>query len=714
VALFPALWAVRGGGVRRGALLGLVFGIAYFGVLMSWLLPITGLGWFVLVAGQALFTSLVFAFTASIWRDEAPIRSALGFGAGWAAVEWIRGAWPLGGFTWGGLGYSQHDNPLLLPLASIVGVWGISMVVAAFNALLLAASLRVRIARIGAGRIVATAALLSVGPGLIPLPGPDGSPVDVAVVQGNVPKFVAVESRIIEDRIVTENHAAQHLRLAADPPELAVWPENAVDRDPTRDPELRPLVTGAIRSVGSYTLVGAITERADGRLLNEDLLYTPEAQVVGRYTKNHLVPYGEYVPFRRYLSWIRALEQVPRDLVAGEGPGVFDIPAGRFAAVICFENAFPDLVRRFVARDAGFLVVSTNNATFLRTPASAQHVVMSELRAVENGRWVVHAAISGISAIIDHRGRVMGETALFKPALLRADIPQGSVRTIFSRIGGWVPLLFFIGAVGAFITPRRERRVQTSSPPSDPRVAVVLPTYNERDNIEEVLRRLLAVGERLDVIVVDDSSPDGTGDLVREVAAGSGRVTLVERPGKQGLASAYRDGFRGALDAGYDLVVEMDSDLSHRPEDLPGLLDGARRHDLTVGSRYVRGGAIRNWSLSRRILSRGGNVYARLILGHRVSDSTSGYRVFRPELLRELLDQGIASEGYGFQIELAYRAWQGGFSVGEVPITFEERRAGTSKLSRGIVVEALWRVFLWGLRDRLFRRRGRHPSHSKA
>ena len=247
------------------------------------------------------------------------------------------------------------------------------------------------------------------------------------------------------------------------------------------------------------------------------------------------------------------------------------------------------------------------------------------------------------------------------------------------------------------------------------KATVCLPTYNERDNIEEVLRRLLAVGERIDVIVVDDSSPDGTGEIVREhAAARDGRVTLVERPGKQGLASAYRDGFRRALDAGYDLVVEMDSDLSHRPEDLPRLLEGARHHDLVVGSRYIKGGEIQNWSLSRRILSRGGNLYARVILGHRVKDSTSGYRVFRPDVLVELLDQGIVSEGYGFQIELAYRAWQTGFSVGEVPITFEERRAGTSKLSRGIVVEALWRVLLWGIRDRFLRRGSTKPSKTRA
>jgi apolipoprotein N-acyltransferase len=715
IALVPLLWAIRGARARRGAVLGLIFGLVYFGVLLSWLIPITRLGWFVLVAVQAGYMALLLAFTAAVWREESPVRSSFAIAAGWAAVEWLRGLWPVGGFTWGGLGYTQHDNPLLLPLASIAGVWGISFVVASANALVLAAGVRFRREPLFATRIIAMAAVAVFLPVLVPIPAPEGPAVDVAVVQGNVPKFVAVGSRIIEDRIVAENHARQHVRLVSDPPDLAVWPENAIDRDPTRDPELGPLVTEPIRAVGAYTLVGAVTETDDGRLFNQDLLYTPDARPVARYTKNHLVPYGEYVPFRRYLSWIKALEQVPRDMTPGERPGLFDIPKGRFAAVICFENAFPDLVRRFLARNAGFLVVSTNNATFLRSPASAQHVVMSELRAVENGRWVVHAAISGISAIVDHRGRVVGETALFKPAILRADIPQGKARTVFNVIGGWIPVMFFVGALGGFMAARRRKRLETSPSPDDPRVAVVLPTYNERDNVEEVLRRLLAVGERIDVIVVDDSSPDGTGELVRKhPATQEGRVALMERPGKQGLASAYRDGFRRALDSGYDLVVEMDSDLSHRPEDLPRLLEGARHFDLTVGSRYIKGGAIQNWSLSRRILSRGGNIYARIILGHRVKDSTSGYRAFRPEVLVHLLERGIASEGYGFQIELAYRAWQAGFSVGEVPITFEDRKAGTSKLSRGIVIEALWRVLQWGIRDRFLRRSSKNSTATRS
>jgi apolipoprotein N-acyltransferase len=714
VALAPLLWALRGARARRGALLGLVFGLAFYGPLLSWLIPVTGVGYTALVLGVAAFLALFGALVPMVWRDDAPVRTALAVGAAWALVEWFRSVWPFGGWSWVSLGATQHDNPLLLPAASLIGAVGLGFLLATINALVLLAALR------SSGnwrRLVwplAVAVVLAVVPVLVPAPDPDGSPVDVAAVQGNVPVEIGTASRIIEDDIVARNHAELHVGLSDDPPDLAVWPENALDRDPTRDSVLGPQVTSAIRTVGAPTLVGAITETTDGRLLNEDLLYDANGQVVDRYAKNHLLPFGEFVPFRDALDWIPDIDRVRTDLSPGTEPGRFEIPAGRFAGVICFENAFPDLVRDYVTEDTAFLLVSTNNSTFGVSAAPEQHVVLSELRAVESGRWVVHAALSGSSAIISPSGEVMADTPLFEQAVLRATITSAEGTTLFDAIGGWLPAALLLLLAVGYLAPPPVRSRAVAPLPDDHRVAVILPTYNERDTVEEVIDRVLAVSDRIEVKVVDDSSPDGTGEIVRKMADRDPRITLIERPEKGGLASAYLDGFALAIAEGANLIVEMDSDLSHPPEELARLLGGARHHHLTIGSRYVGGGAIRGWSWFRRALSRGGNVYVRMLLGLPVADATSGFRVYRWEAVRELITHRLRSEGYGFQIELAYRAWRRGMAVGEVPITFEERRHGHSKISRAIVAEALWQVLVWAIRDRVLRRRSaardRHPS----
>jgi glycosyltransferase involved in cell wall biosynthesis len=236
------------------------------------------------------------------------------------------------------------------------------------------------------------------------------------------------------------------------------------------------------------------------------------------------------------------------------------------------------------------------------------------------------------------------------------------------------------------------------------RVLVILPTYDERPTIERVLQGVLAAGPNVQALVVDDGSPDGTGAAVREVMAAEPRIRLIERSRKSGLASAYLEGFSTALAEGHDLVVEMDSDLSHDPQQLPGLLAAARDGaDLAIGSRYVPGGSVSNWSWARVALSRGGNVYARLSLGMPINDATSGFRAYRRDLLQRLVAQGVHSDGYGFQVELALRAYRDGWTLREIPITFREREHGRSKISRRIVVEALWLIARWGVRLRFGR-----------
>lgn len=243
-----------------------------------------------------------------------------------------------------------------------------------------------------------------------------------------------------------------------------------------------------------------------------------------------------------------------------------------------------------------------------------------------------------------------------------------------------------------------------STPPDDvtgpARVCVIIPTYNEIANLPTAVAGVRAAVPSADVLIVDDSSPDGTGELADQLAAADQQVHVMHRAGKEGLGAAYLAGFAWGLSAGFDVLVEMDADGSHRAIDLPALLDALENADVVLGSRWVDGGAVVNWPRSREILSRGGNLYTRIALGIPLRDATGGFRAFRAEVLTDLDLESVASQGYCFQVDLAWRAMQRGFRVVEVPITFVERQQGTSKMNRAIVVEALWRVTQWGAAHR--------------
>lgn len=245
-------------------------------------------------------------------------------------------------------------------------------------------------------------------------------------------------------------------------------------------------------------------------------------------------------------------------------------------------------------------------------------------------------------------------------------------------------------------------------------VLVVIPTYNERDNIGKIVKRLHAALPKVHTLVVDDGSPDGTGQLADEMAAADDRVHVLHRTQKAGLGAAYVAGFRWALDHGYEVVVEMDADGSHAPEDLPRLLDALRDADLVLGSRYVPGGSTVNWPWHRQLISRGGNVFSQVALGTSIRDITGGFRAFRAEVLRRLKLDTVASQGYCFQIDLAWRTIELGHRVVEVPITFTERELGESKMSGNIVREALLRVTKWGLRRRYTQLRDLFAPKTKA
>ena len=699
VGLVPLLLLLRERSVPAGFLLGLCFGAGLFGASLYWIALFGVLAWTALVLLSAMSVACAGAVIVLVDRADRAVLGPLAVAAAWTAADWIRGMWPLGGFTWSSLGVSQVGDPALLPLASITGVWGVTFAVVFVNAVI-ARLIERRGRGVVRGAMAAAATCVVVAPVLLPTAQPNGGPVSIAVVQVDV-RVPDDVSPVEEDLVVAQRNADEDRSLAATPdrPDLVVWGEGALEPGALADTRTMSNVRAAIASVGAPTLAGAVVDDPDGTQHTSALAFDGSGTLVDRYDKVHLVPFGEYVPWRSHLSWIGAISQIPVDRTPGERVHTISQPGlAAYGAPICFENAFPSIPRDLVRDGAGFIVVPVNNASYRFTAAAAQHLQMSQMRAVETGRWVVDAAVSGISAFIDPSGSVTSQTALFETTVLRGDVVASSEQTPYVRYGDWLPVASLIVLAAAFATPRRPAgAVAEPEPLARPvRALAILPTYEERDTIERVIRGVLET-PGVDVLVVDDSSPDRTGDVVRTIARAERRVRLLERPARSGLASAYLDGFRVALDEGYDAAIEMDSDLSHDPGELSVLLAAADRFDLVVGSRYIPGGSVTNWSRSRVLLSRAGNAYARAMLGIPIHDATSGYRVYRRRLLEALLERPFAAQGYGFQIELVLRAHRAGFHVGEAPITFREREFGRSKISRAIVVEALWMVTRWGV-----------------
>ena len=712
-ALAVFLSLARRGRARRGAAAGAAFGLVAFAAILSWVSAFGVIAFVPLIVVSASYIAVAGAAVNVLWHGAHPYRSAVAVAAAWTSVEWFRGSWPLGGFTWGMLGSTQLGTPLghALPY---VGAWGVSFLAALAAGLLSIAFDRVSDAGAGAGAGAPARALpplivaLAIGlaPMSLPFATADGRSIEVATIQVDV-RSARPLGPSDEDLAVAAAHAVLHGELAGAPPDLIVWGEGALDPAAARDGATMAAVAETVAEVGVPTLVGAVDRNAAGDEQTSVLLFDGAGERVARYAKTHLVPFGEYVPWRKRLGFIEEIALIPVDRVPGsrtEALRVGDLPP--FGTPICFENAFPDVERAMVLDGAEFLVLTINNASYGMSSASRQHLVMSRVRAIESGRWVVHAAISGITAIIDPAGRVVATRGLFDPGITRATIRASARLTPATRLGDLpAAVAVAISIIALGLPPSRRRTRPSPAPlPSTARTLVILPTYNEAASIAEVLDRLLALPDAIDILVVDDGSPDGTADIVRARAAGDRRIRLRERPGKAGLSSAYLLGFRDGLEGGYDLIVEMDSDLSHRPEELPRILRAARDHaELAIGSRYVAGGGVSNWSRGRLALSRAGNAYVRFLLGLPVRDATSGFRAYRRGLLRDLIERPIRSDGYAFQVELAERSWRLGATIAEVPITFAERAAGASKMSNRIVAEALLLVTAWGIRSRLGR-----------
>jgi dolichol-phosphate mannosyltransferase len=242
------------------------------------------------------------------------------------------------------------------------------------------------------------------------------------------------------------------------------------------------------------------------------------------------------------------------------------------------------------------------------------------------------------------------------------------------------------------------------------RVLVIIPTYDERENIERIITRVRTSVPDAEVLVADDASPDGTGEIADRIAAEDDHVHVLHRAGKEGLGAAYVAGFWWGMERGFDVLVEMDADGSHQPEELPRLLSALEDNDLVIGSRWISGGRVENWPKKREALSRGANTFSRVLLGFDVHDSTGGFRAYRATTLSKIGIDDVTSQGYCFQIDLTLRTVRGGLRVAEVPITFVERTHGASKMSREIMVEAFLKITQWGVQHRLGSLTGRRPS----
>jgi apolipoprotein N-acyltransferase len=438
VAVVPLLWAWRNASPVAAARDGFVFAVAFLGVLMAGLTRTGYTGTVSLIVAAALYYAATGALVAALARRG--LRSPFLTASAWVLLESVRGRWPLGGLAWGELGIALHDVAVARALASLGGVALISFVVVAVNALVLdvvvAAGERRRraflVAAVGltavlAGAVVADAVRFQ--------PHPTGR-IHVALLQADDHRGGVIAEQSADTRL-TDAHFALAERLQGRY-DLIVFPESALADDPEEDPALRRRIVDLARAHDAVVLVNARYQGAAGRLYNANLAYAPDGQLLGVYAKQHLVPFGEYVPLRDQLTFISDLRQIPYDFTAGHRRVLFTAGGHRFGTVICYESAYGLLVRGFVRDGAQALVVTTSDRSYGGSGIAATHVATGQLRAAETGRPLLQAAISGESAVIDADGNLHQHTKLFTKAVVDATVTTTGGDTPFVRFGEWV------------------------------------------------------------------------------------------------------------------------------------------------------------------------------------------------------------------------------------------------------------------------------------
>ena len=449
VGLVPLLWAWRGARPAHAALYGFAYGIAAFGAELTWVRYFGAVALVPFVAALAGTVALTGAIVTALARKG--IASPWITASVWVFMEALFGRWPQGGFAWCNLGISLHDVPAARALASLGGVALVSFVIVAVNSFLLDAVVAVRDRR---PRPILLASAGLVGLLLVTVvadaarfePTVTGK-LHFALLQGDDQELSLAEQTT---QLLTRSHLALADELEG-PYDLIVFPESSLDTDPQTDIALREQIQQIAAEHDSAVLVNARTPGTDGMVRNSNLLYTPEGELQGVYSKQHLVPFGEYVPWRGQLGFISELRQIPYDFQAGDESKVFDVKGTPVGSVICFESAFGPLVREFVKEGAQAIVVSTNNRSYRRSGNSEQHLANSQMRAAETARPVLQASVSGISAVIEPDGTVHDTTELFERTIVDGTVDTTTGETPFVHFGDWVVALSALVMLGATI-----------------------------------------------------------------------------------------------------------------------------------------------------------------------------------------------------------------------------------------------------------------------
>lgn len=464
VGLVPLVWLWRDASPSRAALYGFVWGFAFFGVVMYWIyffgavafVPLMGA-----LAGTIALIGLVVALLRLAGAHSAWVTAAV-----WTLVEMARGRFPLGGLPWAEVGVALHDFPPARALARWGGVPLVTFVAVALAGLIVSGFLAARDRARGRGAQPAIGigilALVTLAATLTISAPPATEELRFALLQGNdLNRRLTAEE--IEADLITRKHVALAGTLRGNY-DLIVFPESSFADDPQGDPVAESQIERVARAHDAFVLMNGPTPAGDDREYNENLLYSPGGQVVGRYAKRHLVPFGEYVPLRDFVDWIPAVDQITWNYEPGDEQTIFDIRGVPVASVICFENAFAPLVRGAVRDGAEVLVVSTNNRSYRRSSNAAQHVALSQMRAAETGRPILHASISGVTAVIDEDGDVTQESELFVNSVTEGTVTARGGQTPFVRYGawaGWMSGLILIVAGAIALRRRTENRPES-------------------------------------------------------------------------------------------------------------------------------------------------------------------------------------------------------------------------------------------------------------